>query len=420
MTGNHEERRVKRVDRRFFLRALAGGVVGWLAGMLPPGARGRESAATARGGATASAAGPGGGSARLAFANRVVHVYDPAATSWDFSSGFYYDFVDQAAVDSMLDRAMMTLTGDATPAAAWSQILSLYRSGDIVAVKINTNDVNWGENLILSVPELINSVVRGLKSAGVPEPSIHVFDSTRPGSGPMPQRYLDKTHALYPGVVFVGPDDSGFRGGYPDQFVSMPNISWDGRISDELCRAQHLISMPILKAIRVDWGNSGALKLHHGTIDTPQGTHVHLVNASASTNPVAAICSNPHVRDKLRLVVTDGLFGMWSGRHFAGSGETTDVPAPWQTFGGAAANSVFVAVDPLAVDCVQLDLINRERAARGRPLTTHPILDACAEAGLGIQEHSPALAYTTIDYRRIDVPLPVGKTSWGGMKSRYR
>ena len=80
--------------------------------------------------------------------------------------------------------------------------------------------------------------------------------------------------------------------------------------------------------------------------------------------------------------------------------------------GGGAANSVLVGVDPLAIDCVQLDLINRERAERALPQTTHPILDACAEAGLGIQEHSATHAYTRIDYRIIGSPTPADAPTW--------
>jgi len=411
MDRKKQERRATTLDRRSFLRTITAGAAGCLAGVLA--FRGRGIAETLPLAAARTAA-------PAAFANRVVHVHDTAATSWNFTSGLYYDHVTQAAVDAMMDAGITALTGDTAPDTAWRRIMTLYRPGHVVAVKINTNDVNWGSNLILSVPEVINSVVRGLKSAGIPESSIHVFDSTRPGSGPMPQRYLDKTHALYPGVVFIGPDDSGFFGGYPNQVISMPGINQTLRLSDELCRAQHLIAMPILKAIRLDWGNSGALKLHHGTIDAPQGTHVHLVNSMAATNPVAAINANTHVRNKLRLVVSDGLFGMWSGRHFTGRGETTDTPAPWQTFGGRAANSLFLAVDPLAVDCVQLDLINRERAARSLPQTRHPILDACARAGLGIQEHSTTLEYSLIDYRPIDRSTDVDPASWGELKRRFR
>jgi len=409
MRGNERTLDVLRLDRRSFLQTLTAGVAGLLAGGIPCTSRAARSLAA--GNPPALSAVP---------AHRVVHAYDAEATSWNFSTGFYYDYVVQARVDALVDRAMVELTDAPSPTDAWRQVLALYRPGEIVALKINTNDVNWGQNLILSTPELVSSVVRGLKSAGIPEPSIHVYDSTRPGSGSIPQRYRDKTHNRYPGVVFVGPDDSGFSGGYPNQVVSMSNIGWSGRISDELCRAQHLIALPVLKAIRIDWGNSGALKLHHGTIDTPQGTHVHLVNARAATNPVAAICNNPHVRGKLRLVVADGLFGMWSGKHFVGRGETTDVPAPWQTFGGGAANSVLVGVDPVAIDCVQLDLINRERARRALTQTTHPLLDACAEAGLGIQEHSATLDYTQIDYRGLGVPTPVEAPTWGEMKRRFR
>jgi len=399
------------LTRRGFLGRVASLGAGWAAAaMLPPGKGEWDDPGRPPGGYF-----PG-------YARRVVQVHNKALTAWDFKTGYYHDAVDQEAVHATLDAGVMALTGDVSPTYAWQRLLQSYRPGEVVAVKINTNDINWGDGLINALPEVVNAVVRGLKSAGIPETSIQVYDATRPGTGDMPARYVESTLALYPDVTFVGPADSGFRGGFPEQQVSLPEIGWSGRLSDTLCAAQHLIAVPLLKAIRPDWGNSGALKLHHGTIDTPQGTHAYLHDPSSRRNPVAAINKNPHVRDKLRLIVADGLFGTWSGKHFSGRGETySDVPAPWVTFDDQAANSMLLAVDPVAIDCVQLDLINRERRERRLPEIPHPMIDACAEAGLGLQEHSERLRYFRIQYEAVALAATsVRAKTWSDLKGDYR
>src|SRR5262245_41148539 len=69
---------------------------------------------------------------------RVAWVPRAGATSWNYSSGYFYDHVDQGAVDALMDAAVIGATGAATAAAGWSQVMASYQTGDLVAIKINT------------------------------------------------------------------------------------------------------------------------------------------------------------------------------------------------------------------------------------------------------------------------------------------
>jgi hypothetical protein len=347
-----------------------------------------------------SGVGPGAGEARP----RVAWARNPLATRWDFSPRTpYFDSIDQEVVNGMMDAAIGALTRQADPAAAWSQVMDSYAQGDIVAVKINTNDANWGDELINAVSEVIVAVVRGLLSAGVPEERIHVYDAMRPGGGRMPPRIPDRTRAVYGRVVFLDCDTATWGSGFPGEEVAYAGAT--DHVVSHLCEAQHLISVPLLKAITPFWGVSGALKLHNGTIRHPPWTHDSLYSADPAVNAAAIINGNPHVRGKLRLVVADGLFGMDSGVHFPlddPAENHVDVPRPWRIFGDQAANSLLAAFDPVAIDSVMQDLVGQERAARGLPAMDRPILQAAAAANLGVHESSAALQYRRIDLVRID------------------
>ena len=121
----------------------------------------------------------------------VIRINNPEATSWDYTvdpkktDRRYWNFIDQEAVGSMVDRGVCELTGTDNPAEAWRTIMRSYSRDDRVAVKINLNNVEWEQGLTTnrmdaSLP-VIESVVSGLVDhAGVPEEMISIYDASRP------------------------------------------------------------------------------------------------------------------------------------------------------------------------------------------------------------------------------------------------
>jgi hypothetical protein len=311
---------------------------------------------------------------------KVVHVHGNAATSWDYASGWFGDFVDQATVDQMVDRGLMALTGAATRVAAWRALLPAYVPGQRIAMKVNLNNagsLNDSDNLIDALIEPVNSVVQGLKEMGVAESDIWVYDATKT----IPNRF--RNGCAFPGVQFSGRNVNPQGWSATEKVAFRPPPSGpalaDQRISQVLANAHYLINVPIMKRHR------GALvtlsfKNHFGSIENCRELHDRTFPASSiynpTYNPLVEIYRNPHFAGKTVLTIGDGLYGS--------RGHQSTEPEPWVTFGGGAPNSLFFSRDPVALDCVMYDYLAAEAGVEAAG-DDHLVL-ADAE-GLGVCEH---------------------------------
>ncbi|UCE96488.1 MAG: DUF362 domain-containing protein [Candidatus Bathyarchaeota archaeon] len=347
--------------------------------------------------------------------HEVVRVHSADVTSWDFNTGYYWEYVDQSVVDLMVEEGVKELTSQSTSEFAWRFILSNYSQGDIVGIKINGNDF-WNTRLgeINTLPHVINSVVKGLKSIGVSESDIWVIEPTAGSNRQFYQYYYDIINGLYPEVQLLDNDDTTF-GSYSELRVSFPYTN-DRYITDQMYEIDHLILIPVMKAIWPNCGVTGAIKMMQGNIQNQAGLHNYLTRTSAD-NPNVLIYQNPHIIGKVRLIIGDGLFGAWTGIHFGGGYGGTDVlvspnhrddvPNRWLTFGNGAPNVLFFGVDPVAIDSVMYDHLIRERNAQeqvpGQSMAVfhEPQLIAGAAAGIGVRDHGPP--YTGINYIEVDL-----------------
>jgi hypothetical protein len=341
----------------------------------------------------------------------VVHAHSADATSWDYATGWYGNYVDQAVVDAMTDRGVMALTGEATAAAAWGAILPAYTAGQKVAIKINLNNAacDSSGNVIDALPQPVNSVVRGLKAISVAESDITVYDvSNGMHQGAMPDRLVNKVAALYPGVQYDAYDSScttTLHLGYSSTEMihfnvpgGKPAIS-DRPICNTLAGADYLINMPIMKKHGMA-GVTLAFKNHFGSLEHCDFVHwsVDLGDGSYTSvyNGLVDIYNNPHIKGKTVLTVGDGLYGA----RINNWGET---PSPWPTFGDQSPNSLFFSVDPVAIDSVMTDFLDAEG---GVPAGSDDYLKLAAASGLGVFERWDASQqYHVIDYQRIEVAL---------------
>lgn len=325
----------------------------------------------------------------------VVHTYASGATNWDFGSDYYGNYVDQDAVNAMVDRGVRELTGASTVAGAWGALIPDYAPGKAIAIKVNFNNAgSQCGSVDLDIDALIhpiNAIVRGVKQIGVAEEDIWVYDATRP----IPDEFADG--CLYPGVQYFASrcrTQATFNSDDPNAFVhfSPPEGSLvSQRIADVPINAAYLINIPILKK----HGGAGvtlAFKNHLGTIENPNCLHPYL-NGSPTYDPMVEIHSNPHIRYKTKLIIGDGLFG--------NRRDNTSKPEPWTTFGGAP-NSLLFAMDSVAIDCVMCDLLDAEL---GIPASADNYLQAAEAAGLGLYERGDpwGAGYGEIDYRYIEL-----------------
>ena len=333
----------------------------------------------------------------------VIRAFHPNATRWDFQTGYYWDFVNQSAVDAMVDRGIRELTRRSTIVEAWRLIMASYQTGQRIAIKVNCNgnlSHTVADPVIDVTVEPILAILRGLTSIGIQQTCIDVYDASRF----IHTRYIDRIRAVYPDVRMVSNDNVLFgQTGDPDEWVRFSRAEVNPNcgeypyaqvyIADVLIRAQHLINLCILKAHGT--GVTGAFKNHFGTISSPGCMHSHC--SYDSNNPIVDIYMNRHILDKTRLIISDGLFGSWSHLIYDGG-----LVHPWNTFGNGAPNSMFFSLDPVALDSIMYDYIYSETNTRGIYLEDAHFLHDAAARNLGTHEHRP---YSRIQYKEVDASI---------------
>ena len=350
---------------------------------------------------------------------RVVHVHAPSATSWNGIDTQYWDFVNQSVVDEMVDRGVLTLTGAASVADAWSALLPNYQQGQGIAIKVSFNNCFTCGNAGTAIDGLIepvNAVIRGLLQIGVLESDIWIYDAIRA----LPDRFVDQ--CAYSNVQFFDNgchNASGWSSSDPDAFITFNTPSGVPspppiKITDVLINATYLINMPIMKRHATEIGASLAFKNHFGTINNPGGLHQYIRTDDASYradySPLVDLHSNPHIGNKTVLTIGDGLFA---------SKIYNQSPSTWSTFGGEAPSSLFFATDPVALDCVMLNLLEDEVSLSP---SADDYLLAAANAGLGVFERGDpwqqpfGSGYSSIEYIRLTHPfttfVDVPSTHW--------
>lgn len=333
-------------------------------------------------------------------AGKVVQVHSQSATSWSGQTR-YWEHVEQEAVERMVNRGVLELTGTASVGDAWRRLVPNYHQGQAIAIKVNFNNC-WScsslNGVIDALIQPVNAIVKGLELIGVNRSDVWVFDSVRA----LPSRF---TSAALPGIRLFDKYCSGYAGfsSQPDAYISFKppqGMSMPAeKVTDVVRDAAYLINMPIMKGGHPLAGVTLGFKNHFGTIHNCAGLHdyVDVVNKPSAYNPdynpLVDLFSSPHIGGKTVLTIGDALF---AARDFNAP------PEPWETFGNKLPNSLFFATDAVAVDCVMHDFIEAELGATlADGANRHLVL--AGRAGIGIYEtRNPwAEAYDQIDFNRI-------------------
>jgi hypothetical protein len=341
---------------------------------------------------------------------KVVHVHHANATFWDFIHGWYGDYVNQDLVNQMVDEGLKTLTAKPSVREAWNSLLPGYKAGKATAIKVNYNNTfqcNGTGNLIDALMEPVNALIRGMLDLGVLPSDIWVFDASRP----LPTRFRNK--CPYPGIRFFDARHGGcaepatFNSSDPSAQVIFHNPYLNPRrVTDVIINASYLINMPILKDHSAA-GVSLGFKNHFGTIDQitgndPDNLHLFMDPTNgyyrSDSNPLVDIYANPHIINKTILCMGDGLFGCL--------GTQGGNPGRWQTFANKSPNSFFLSTDPVAIDCIMLDILDAEPWEHPRRPSADDYLKLAAEAGMGVYERGDPWnpGYQNIDYIKIELP----------------
>jgi hypothetical protein len=286
------------------------------------------------------------------FRGRVVEVAHPGSV--------VDGAINREAVREMMERGMLSLTGEKDLASAWRRF---FAKGDVVGVKVNP----VGQPLSISQHAVVLEILEGLKRAGLPPEDVLVFDRYRDqfiGAG-----YRD---ILPPGVRWDAAarryDDVqlGIEGYDPDVFVEMPLVGRGIHDPDDpRARRSHvalivtkkvnkIINVPVLK----DHGTGGvtlALKnMSHGFVNNVARSHAHReMNACGQFIP--AVVAFPAIRGKVVLHIMDGLRAVYE------AGPSADPRYVWDQ------KSLFFASDPVAMDRVGWAIVDVKRKEKGLP-----------------------------------------------------
>lgn len=352
------------------------------------------------------------------FQHRVVWVHDNNATFWD-GSGYYGDYVDQQRVNKMLEEGLKALTGEADYTNAWLRILPNYTQGKKIAIKININN-KGRDNNIDALPQPVNAIIDGLKKIGVKESEIYVMEPSRQ----FVTRIGDLILKSYPNVLLW---DTYWGGVYGHKVTYNSNDETlkvkhgidslgESALPDQIDDVSYIINIPIIKGHPGGAEITLGFKNNFGFFKDISRFHPYTYPSSGDysyeNNPLIDIYLNSHIREKTVLTVGDALFG-----HRISN---TGVPEVWETFNGEYPNSLFLSIDPVAVDSVMWDFSNAEypKAEDGQLY-----LHRAQEVGLGIHEHwnnADERRYTQIDFLKLDLSPTSSTEKTDNLPKSYR
>ena len=336
----------RKISRRTFLQSSGLSVAAW---------------------ATLGQARPAAGSANL-WPGRVAAVSNPAAVT---ASGKLRP--DQ--VREMVDRALLELTGAKSLEEAWSLLLPGLQPDDAIGIKANVINPKLPTH-----PEVAAAVVAGLKAIGIKENNLVIWDRVGNGAlGSFPKSGFT-LNAGPEGVRCLGTDheaagwDSRVKAQVPSVNLEFP-VS---RLAAEMVK--YTINLPVLKDHNTP-GFTYALKNYYGCIplaDAPLLAKVKVPRMhTGNGNPqIAELYNNPVFRDKTRLHLGDAL--LFS--HVNGPGG----PAT------GAAYTIHAATDPVALDIIGLEIVDRKRREDGlKPAAEKSgFIQAAAGLGLGVADRA--------------------------------
>jgi uncharacterized protein (DUF362 family) len=241
-------------------------------------------------------------------------------------------------VRKLLDEAACALAGDAKAADAWAR---WFKPADRVAFKVNCLGYS-------TRPVVAAGFAAAIGAIGLPAGQVTIWDRTCRELQAAGYTLQDRG----PGPRCFGTDAlvSRGNGGYTaDVFTSGAIGSLFSRIiTDE---TSVLVSACLPKDHNLA-GLTCALKNFFGAIHNPNKYHEN------GCDPfVADVCAHPFIRERLRLVVCDAIRPQYNGG--------PAVRTQWQwPYGG-----LMLAADPVAMDRVALEILDRKRAAMGmKPL----------------------------------------------------
>jgi uncharacterized protein (DUF362 family) len=299
---------------------------------------------------------------RLSPDNGIPGPYGSRVVAVSHPGGIVGDQFQAEPIQQMIDRGMMELTHAGSPEDAWREF---FEPGDVVGIKLNP----VGQPHVISSAETVQTIIRGLESAGVKRADIVAYD--RYGDA-FVNAGFDKW--LPEGVRWTSASKSYQRiqmdmDGYdPDVYLDLPLVhpeyAEEYRLDDPHIRRSYvakfltrevnkLVNLCLLKHHQ-SAGVTLALKnLSHGLVNNVNRSHA-TTTANACGLFIPAVVDLPVIRKKVVLNILDGVKAAYHG----GPGAHVQHYV-W------AHQTMYFATDPVALDRVGWKEIDKKREEVG-------------------------------------------------------
>jgi uncharacterized protein (DUF362 family) len=312
-------------------------------------------------GAAAQLSAKGAGAAALTGPGHVVCAHKPGMR------GRMFPYPDAAR--EAVHAAVAKLAGDDDLGRAFGRFVS---KEDRVGLKINV----LGGRLSSTTKEIVDAIVEGVRAAEVKDASIMIFDQY--GGNMRGARYVWQEK---PGRLRVlNHDVLGY-----EESVTTCEGGGRGKLAKTLTWCTAVINVPVLKDHDTAGVTCAIKNMVFGCVERPPMMHLAMHTALPHFYALDAI------RGRVRLTICDGSFCLYDGgpKHNASAHVSHD--------------SVYATTDPVAMDAIALEVVERYRADNGlrslaqvrRPAT---YLALAQEIGLGVADRG------RIRLEQIDLP----------------
>lgn len=322
----------------------------------------------------------------------VVRIHNLKATSWVYPSdslinkirrrlkGPYMDNIAQDIVEKMVEEGVKKLTDKKNAKVGWETLFSSYSEGDEIVIKPNFNGIGSGLWEVLPTTPVLNSIIKSLiVFLGISPTKIYIYDVSRN----IPE--IIRSRIKYP-INYVQFGDALAEADIKEEIYMREKIT-DERgklikcfIPKILSRAKHLINVPVFKN-HIFISCSCALKNHFGTVRFSDGRqNPDYLHPPRIEKSIVDINCNKHIREKTRLIIVDALFGTYDWKPGRG-------PIEWKIFSKGTPNSLFFSTDPVAIDSIISDYIEKERKIHNYEILSHRFLHDAISQEIGIHDH---------------------------------
>jgi len=311
--------------------------------------------------------------------------------------------LDYDRAKQMVDKGILALTGKKDLPSAWACFV---KPDDIVGIKLNACFSGFG-GVITAKKPIVRAVVEGVKSAGVPEKNIIIWDQIKETLMKYYVKHM-KMDEEFSEVTFEGcaprlRKEHYMEGKPLDGFTSDPIVFPWGKvkIADLITKKlTAIINIPILKDHACSGVTLSLKNISHAVVDIPWHCHENCCDPY-----IADIVNIPVIKDKLRLHILDGIFGVAEGG------------PPLLSFNHLfVKESLLLSADPVAVDSLGLKWVEAARKKMGfcpleeaenkielekpNPKKGRPAIHIATAAARGLGTNDPKM----IDLVKVDIP----------------